>query len=142
MDNAMRQDITLPDFSSGILRGIVAVVKGVDELRAWRLDDLRAHAAAAEVFRRLEYVHGCQYDLRFRIYTGADGRSGDWATAVSNERYLYCTIQDLAGNGDYDILPQVNDLMRWIHRDRAVGTVELWQQCARRFMHEYRAYTE
>lgn len=121
---------------------MVAVVEHVEELRAWRLDDPRAHAAAAEVFRRLTYFYGCQYDLRFRIFTGADGRSGDWTTAVRNEHYLYGTIQDLAGDGNYDILPDMNDLERWMHRDHAVGTVDLWQRCGRRFMQEYHAHAE
>lgn len=142
MDNAIRQDIQLSDFSAGILRGIVAVTEDRRDLRGWRLYDRRAHAAAAEVFRRLHKFHRSEYDLRFRLYLDYMGYSPVWARAVSDELYLYRTLTQWLPEGVFDILPEMNDLDRWLRRDGAAGTVDLWKACAQRFIDEYTNFTE
>lgn len=142
MDNAVRQDIYLRDFIAGILRGIVAVTEDQRELRGWRLYDRKAHAAAAEVFRRLHKFHRREYGLLFRIYPDYMGYSPVWTQAVNDELYQYRTITQWLPEGDFDILPERNDLYRWLRHDGAVGTVGLWKACGQRFIDEYNNFTE
>lgn len=140
MDNPVRQDIELVDFSAGILKGIASVAESREDLRGWRLYDVPAHAAAAEVFRRLQKFRREEYDLRFRIILGPDGRSGDWARAVRDELYLYRTLTQWVPDGDFDVLSGAEDLDRWLRHDGAPGNLKMWQACARRFITTYHEY--
>lgn len=112
------------------------------ELCGWRLYDRQAHAAAAEVFRWLQEEHGDKYDLRFRIYLDDAGYSEVWMQAVSDETYMYRTLTRWMPDGNFYLVPEVNNLMAWMSHPGKVGTADLWEECGRRFIDAYNGYSD
>lgn len=134
-----KPNLYLYDFSGNMLSGIVEIAKNHncrDLLRGWYFNSPSAHRAAVAAYTYLEELD--IFDLNFSIFLhGIYGESADWTRAITFELYTVRTICQWVPDGDFEILSSMNDLVERMQRDGAVGTREIWMQCAQTFIHEY-----
>lgn len=133
------QQIRPVDFSANLLRGIAWLAEEWDcpqFLTALRLESRAAHQAMAKVCEYLEALG--DYELQFvttlsgpLLVNDAWRKMLEFETTVARSMY---SVYD-----EYFIVIRGDDLFDRMACEGAVGTIELWLECAKRFIEAYEA---
>ncbi|MGB4768431.1 MAG: hypothetical protein WBP22_04180 [Candidatus Saccharimonas sp.] len=133
------QQIRPVDFSANLLRGIAWLAEEWDcpqFLTTLRLESWAAHQAIVTVFEYLQSLG--DYELQFvttlsgpLLVNDAWRKMLEFETTVARSMY---TVYD-----EYFIVIRGDELFDRMACSSAAGTIELWLECAKRFIHAYEA---
>ena len=134
------QQIHPADFSGNLLRGIVWMAEELDSpqfLATLQLDSRAAHHAVVEVYEYLKSLG--EYELMFATKLGDRLPVNDaWREMLRFELDITRSVYVVGWEHVIDI--RGDELFDRMAYEGAVGTLELWLECAERFIRAYEAY--